>query len=80
MIELHRSKDGQFYVRTDANNNKNLNTAETFTTKAMAKKNIISTAFVWGKIFGIVDVRGWLLNNKIPVTDYTGKKPKVIYL
>jgi len=76
MIEIHKSKDGQFFVIYKGNNGEVIDQSETVKTKQSAKKNILAMAKIWGSIFSIVAFSSGI----IPVTDYTLKKPKIIYI
>ena len=71
MIEIHRSKNKQFFVRTRADNGKIINASETIKTMQGAKKNIRSNAkqFLGQKAF-----------LPIKVKDFTSGSPRIIYV
>ena len=70
MIEIHKSKNKQFFVRYKAKNGNILTSSETVKTKDSAKKNILAMA-------GLFRVDS---SQPIKVMDYTVLPPKEIVL
>lgn len=69
MIEIHNSKNGQFFVRYKAKNGKILSSSETLKTKANCIKNIIATSGIFR--YG---------NYPLEIRDFTGEKMKIIVI
>lgn len=70
MIEIHNSKNGQFFVRYRARNGRKLLHSETLKTKANCIKNIIATSGIFR----------FPSNEVLRIKDFTGEKIKIIVI
>mgnify|MGYP006380457113 CR=1 FL=1 len=70
MIEIHNSKNGQFFVRYKGKNGKILSSSETLKTKSNCIKNIIATSGIFR----------FPSNEVLRIKDFTGEKMKIIVI